>query len=126
MEVHSQNVYRSVLTTLRLPQGISLVPLSQLAVAFSQMVSGLRNEGAPAEQQEAFQAAVADAVNSAPHLTSDERSAVKDTVFTAFDGVPRKHVVKAVRADFLRQVTFRRSAGRFGSSYGASPVRTRL
>lgn len=126
MEVHSQNVYLSVITTLCLPQGISMVPLSQLALAFSQMVKSLRNEGAPAEQQEAFQAAVAHAVDSAPYLTSDERTAVKNSVFTAFDGVRRKHVVKAVRADFLRQVTFRQPAGRFGSSYGASPARTRL
>ena|ERR1051325_3508693 len=124
VEVDSQNVYRSVLTTLHLPQGISKVSLSQLALASSPMVKSLRNDGAPAEQQEAFQAAVADAANSAPHLTPDERAAVKNTVFTAFDGLARSHVVKAVRAGFLRQVTFRRPAGR--CSYGASAVRARL
>jgi hypothetical protein len=110
MEVDSRNVYLSVVTTLRLPQGISMVPISQLALAFSQMAKSLRNEGAPAQQQEAFQAALADAANSAPHLTAEERAAVKNTVFTAFDGLPRNHGVKAVHAAFLRQVTFPRPA----------------
>lgn len=126
MEVDSQNVYLSVVTTLHLPQGISMVPISQLALAFSLMAKGLRKEGAPAEQQEAFQSAIADAADSAPHLTRDERAAVKNTVFTAFDGLPRNHAVKAVRAEFLRQVTFPRPAGRSGSSRGSSPVQTRL
>ena len=126
MELHSRNVYLAVVTTLHLPQGISMVPLSHLALAFSQMAKSLRNEGAAAEQQEAFQSAIADAADSAPHLTPDERAAVKNTVFTAFDGLPRNHAVKAVRADFLRQVTFSPPTRRFGSSYGSAPVRTRV
>ena len=108
MEVNSQNVYRAVVTTLQLPQGIGMVPLSQLAVAFSQMAKSLRSERAPAEQQDAFQSSIAEAADSARHLTPDERSAVKDAVFSAFDGLPRNHAVKMVRADFLRQVTFAR------------------
>jgi hypothetical protein len=125
MEVDSQNLYLSVVSTSGLPQGISMVPLSQLAVAFSEMAKNLRKEGAPAQQQEAFQAALVDTVNSAPHLTPDERAAVRNTIFTAFDGLPRNHVVKAVRAEFLRQVTFPRPVGRPGSSYGSAPARTR-
>lgn len=116
MEVNSQQVYRAVVAALALPQGISMVPLSQLALAFSQMAKSLRNDRAPAEQQEAFQLAIADAADSAPHLTRDERGAVKNTVFTAFDGLPRSHAVKTVRAEFLRQVTFPRSTGRYSRS----------
>ena len=123
MEVNSQNVYLAAVTTLRLPQGIGMVPLSQLALAFSQMAKSLRNEHAPAAQQEAFQSAIADAADSAPHLTRDERTAVKNTVFTAFDGLPRNHAVRAVRADFLRQVTFPRSTGHFGSWVSPVPIR---
>ena len=125
MEVNSQNVFLAVVTTLQLPQGISIVPLSQLALAFSEMAKSLRNERAPAEQQEAFQSAIADAADSAPHLTPDERAAVKNAVFTAFDGLPRNHAVKAVRAEFLRQVTFPRSTDRFGSSYGSAAAQRR-
>jgi hypothetical protein len=116
MEVNSQHVYRPVVAALHLPQGISMVPLSQLALAFSQMAKSLRNDRAPAEQQEAFQLAIADAADCAPHLTGDERAAVKNTVFTAFDGLPRSHAVKTVRAEFLRQVTFPRSTGRYSRS----------
>ena len=126
MEVNSQNVYLAVVTTLHLPQGISMVPLSQLALAFSEMAKSLRNQRASAAQQEAFQSAIADAADGAPHLTRDERAAVKNTVFTAFDGLPRNHAVKAVRAEFLRQVTFPRSTGRSGSSYGPAPVQSQL
>jgi len=122
MEVNSQSVYLSAVTTLGLPQGISMVPLSQLSAAFSQMAKSLRVARAPAEQQEAFQSAIADAADGAPHLTRDERTAVKNTVFTAFDGLPRRHAVQVVRAEFLRQVTFPLSTGRFGSSYGSAAV----
>ena len=125
MDVNSQNVYLAAVTTLRLPQGISMVPLSQLSAAFSQMAKSLRNSRAPAEQQEAFQSAIADAADSAPHLTRDERTAVKNTVFTAFDGLPRRHAVQVVRAEFLRQVTFPLSTGRLGSWYGSAPIRGR-
>lgn len=108
MEVSSQDVYREVVTAFQLPQGIGMVTLSQLAAAFSQMAKDLRSQGAPAEQQEAFQSAIADAAESARHLTAAERAAVKNTVFTAFDGLPRSHSVGAVRAEFLRQVTLSR------------------
>lgn len=111
--MNSQSVYLAAVTAFHLPQGVSMVPISQLAGAFSQMAKSLRSERAPTWQQEAFQSAIADAADSAPHLTADERAAVKNTVFTAFDGLPRNHAVKTVRADFLRQVTFSRSAGRF-------------
>lgn len=125
MEVNSQHVYREVVAALQLPQGITMVPLSQLALAFSQMAKSLRNDRAPAQQQEAFQSAIAHAADSAPHLTRDERAAVKNTVFTAFDGLPRRHAVKTVRAEFLRQVTFPRPTGSYGSSYGSAPVQRR-
>jgi len=105
MRVNSEHVYRDAVTAHRLPQGISVVPLPQLALAFSQMAKDLRSQNAPAEQQEAFQAAIAQAAESAQHLTAGERIAVQHTLFTAFDGLPRRgHSAMPVRADFLRQV----------------------
>ena len=112
MEVSSQRVYREVVTALRLPQGIGMVTLSQLAAAFSQMAKDLRSLGATAQQQQAFQSAIADAAEGARHLTAAERAAVKAALFTAFDGLPRNHSVGAVRAEFLRQVTLSRRSRR--------------
>ena len=112
MEVSSQNVYCDAVTAFQLPQGIGMVTLSQLAAAFSQMAKDLRSRGASAEQQEAFQSAIADAAESARHLTAAERAAVRNTVFTAFDGLPRRHSVQAVRAEFLRQVMLSRYSPR--------------
>lgn len=106
MNVNSENVYLETLIAHRVPQGIAVVSLSQLAVVFSQMANELRSQAAPAQQQEAFQSAIADAAESARHLTPGERKAVQSTLFTAFDGLPRTGAAMAVRADFLRQVRF--------------------
>ena len=119
MKVNSENVYRNTVTTHRLPQGISVVPLPQLASAFAEMAKDLRSQGAPAGQQEAFQAAIAHAAESAQSLTAGERTAVQNTLFTAFDGLPRRHAAMAVRADFLRQVKFPVTAGSFASEHAA-------
>jgi hypothetical protein len=117
MRVKSENVYRGTVAAHQLPQGISLVPLLRLASAFSQMATELRSQGATASQQEAFQAAIAHAAESAQDLTSGERTAVQNTLFTAFDGLPRRHAAMAVRADFLRQVTFPAATGSFTPEY---------
>ena len=126
MTVNSQNVYRDTVTAHRLPQGISVVPLPQLASAFSQMAKDLRSLGAPAAQQEAFQAAIALAAERAPHLTASERTAVQNTLFTAFDGLPRLHSMTPVRSDFLRQVTFPAAGGSFFSAYGSEKGASRI
>ncbi len=115
MSVNSENVYRHTVTAHRLPQGITFVPLSRLASAFSEMAKDLRSQGAPSAQQEAFQAAIAHAADSARYLTAGERTAVQNTLFTAFDGLPRRHSPMAVRSDFLRQVTFPAATGSFAS-----------
>ena len=120
MRVNSEHVYRDAVTAHRLPQGISVVPLPQLALAFSQMAKDLRSQNAPAEQQEAFQAAIAQAAESAQHLTAGERIAVQHTLFTAFDGLPRRHSAMPVRADFLRQVRFPVATGSFASEYASA------
>lgn len=106
MTVNSQNVYLNAVAAHQLPQGIGLVSLAHLALAFSQMAKDLRSQGAPATQQEAFQGAIAYAAESARHLTLSERTAVQNVLHTAFDGLPRNHSAMAVRADFIRQVRF--------------------
>ena len=121
MKVNSQNVYLEALIAHRLPQGLGVVSLSQLALVFSQMAKELRSQEAPAQQQEAFQSAIADAAESARHLTVAERTAVKSTLFTAFDGLPRRHAAMPVRTDFLRQVRFPPATGSFGSAHASSP-----
>jgi len=113
MTVNSENVYLETLIAYKMPQGIGVVSLSQLALVFSQMAKELRGQEAPAQQQEAFQSAIADAAGSARHLTAAERTAVQSTLFTAFDGLPRKHATMAIRADFLRQVRFPASTSSF-------------
>ena len=120
MKVNSENVYLEALIAHRLPQGIGVVSLSQLALVFSQMARELRSQEAPAAQQEAFQSAIADAAESARHLTAVEQTAVKSTLFTAFDGLPRRHSAMPVRTDFLRQVRFPRATGSYGSAYASS------
>jgi len=120
MEVSSQNVYCDVVTAFQLPQGIGMVTLSQLAGAFSQMARDLRSRGASAEQQEAFQTAIASAVERAQHLTASERTAVKNTLFTAFDGLPRRHATTQVRADFLRQIRFPVASGSLALEHAAA------
>jgi hypothetical protein len=122
MRVNSEHVYRDTVTAHRLPQGISVVPLPQLALAFAQMAKDLRSQGAPAVQQEDFQSAIVHAVESAQHLSAAERTAVQSTLFTAFDGLPRRHSAMPVRADFLRQVRFPVATGSFASEY-AAPAR---
>jgi len=117
MRVNSENVYRHTVTAHRLPQGIGVVALPQLALAFSQMAKDLRSQGAPVHQQQAFQTAIAQAVENAQHLTASERSAVQNTLFTAFDGLPRPHWATPVRADFLRQVKFPVANGSFASEF---------
>jgi hypothetical protein len=118
--VNSENVYLEALIAHRLPQGIGVVSLSQLALVFSQMARELRSQEAPAAQQEAFQSAIADAAESARHLTATERTAVKSALFTAFDGLPRRHSAMPVRTDFLRQVRFPQPTGSYGSPYASS------
>lgn len=120
MTIHSANVYREVLIAHPLPRGVGVVPLSHLALLFSQMAKKLSSQKAPSEQQEAFQSAIACAAESARHLTAAERTAVQSTLFTAFDGRPRRHSATPVRADFLRQVRFPPSAGSFGSVHAAA------
>jgi hypothetical protein len=120
VKVNSENVYRDVLFAHQLPQGIGVVSLSQLALVFSQMAKELRTQEAPAEQQEAFQSAIARAAESARHLTVAERTAVQSTLYTAFDGLPRNQSAMAVRADFLRQVRFPPTTGSFGSAYASA------
>jgi hypothetical protein len=120
MRVNSESVYRHTVTAHGLPQGISVVPLSQLASAFSQMANDLRSQGAPAAQQEAFQAAIAHAAERARDLTVSERTAVRNTLFTAFDGLPRPHSAMPVRADFLRHVTFPGAVGSFSSEHASA------
>ena len=119
MRVNSEHVYRDAVTAHRLPHGIGVVPLPQLALAFSAMAKELRSLNAPAAQQEAFQAAIAQAAESAQHLTAGERIAVQHTVFTAFDGLPRSHSAMPVRADFLRQVRFPVSTSSFSMVHAA-------
>jgi hypothetical protein len=106
MKVNSEKVYLKAIATQQLPQGIAMVSLSRLALAFSQMAKDLRSQDAPATQQEVFQGAIAFAAESARHLTPSERTAVQNVLHTAFDGLPRSHSTSAVRADFLRQVRF--------------------
>jgi len=120
MTVKSENVYRDAVTAHRLPQGISVVPLPRLASAFSEMAKDLRSQGAPAAQQEAFQAAIAHATESARDLTASERTAVQNALFTAFDGLPRRHSAMAVRSDFLRQVTFPVATGSFATEHATA------
>ena len=117
MKVNSEIVYLKTLTAHKLPQGISVVSLSQLASAFSQMAKDLRSQEAAAAQQEAFQGAIAYAAESARHLTPGERAAVQNVLHTAFDGLPRSHSAMAVRADFLRQVRFPPGTGSVGPLY---------
>jgi len=119
MKVNSENVYVETLIAHKMPQGIGVVSLSQLGLVFSQMAKELRMQEAPAQQQEAFQSAIADAAGSARHLTAAERTAVQSTLFTAFDGLPRKHATMAVRADFLRQVRFPVSTSSFSMVHAA-------
>ena len=106
MTVNSENVYLEAVAAHQLPQGVGLVSLSHLALAFAKMAKDLRNQGAPAKQQEAFQGAIAYAAESAQHLTISQRTAVQNVLHTAFDGLPRSHSAMAVRVDFLRQVRF--------------------
>jgi hypothetical protein len=84
------------------------------------MAKDLRSAGAPAGQQEAFQTAIAQAVECAQHLTANDRTAIKNTLFTAFDGLPRGHSATPVRADFLRQIRFPLATGSFGSAYASA------
>jgi hypothetical protein len=119
MKINSQNVYLEIVTAHQLPQGIGVVSLSRLALAFSQMAKELRSQAATAAQQEAFQSAIADAAAGARHLTVAERTAVQSTLFTAFDGLPRTNAAMTVRADFLRQVRFPLPSGSFGSAYAS-------
>jgi hypothetical protein len=119
VNVQAENVYRRVLTAQRLSQGVGVVALTQLALAFSQMAKDLRLQNASVEQQNAFQSAIAHAAVNARHLTSAERMAVQNTLSTAFDGLPRDSSAMAVRTDFLRQVRFPAVAGAFGSTYAA-------
>ena len=114
-KVNLELVYRNSVAAHRLPQGVRVVLLSQLALAFSQMAKDLRSQGALAAQQESFQSAIAHAAESARHLTAAERTAVLSTLFTAFDGLPRRHSAMPVRADFLRQVRFAVDSGSFAS-----------
>ena len=120
MQVNLEQVFRTTVAAHRLPQGISVVRLPQLALAFAQMAKDLRSQGAPATQQEAFQSAIAHAAESARHLTVAERTAVQSTLFTAFDGLPRRHAAMPVRADFLRQVRFPPANGSFASAYAST------
>jgi uncharacterized membrane protein len=106
MHVHVGNIYRNVLAAERLPQGVGVVSLAQLAVAFSGMATRLRGQRVSAEEQRAFRSAIAHAVDTARHLTVAERVDVQNTLSTAFDGLPRDTSSLQVRADFLRQVTF--------------------
>jgi hypothetical protein len=118
MTVSSENVYLEAVAAHQLPQGIGLVPLSHLALAFSHMAQELRSQGAPAEQQEVFQGAIAYAAENARHLTPSERTAVQNTLRTAFDGLPRNHSATAIRVDFLHQVRF--PPGPVGPVYAAA------
>ena len=107
MTVNSQNVYRDAVSAHHLPQGvIGTVSLARLAKAFSQMADDLKSRGAPADQQKVFRGAIAYAAESARHLTPAERTAVQNVLSTAFEGLPGSLSAVAVRADFLRQVTF--------------------
>ena len=106
MTVNSENVYLEAVAAHQLPHGVGVVSLSHLSLAFSQMAKDLRSQGAPAEQQETFQGAIAYAAESARHLTPSERTAVQNVLRTAFDGLPRNHSAMAVRVDFLGQVRF--------------------
>ena len=107
MKVNSENVYREALTAHQLPQGISVVSLSHLALAFSKMAKDLRSQEARGGAAGSVSGARSHhAAESARHLTASERTAVQNVLFTAFDGLPRRHSAMAVRADFLRQVTF--------------------
>ena len=63
---------------------------------------------------------VVHAVESAQHLSAAERTAVQSTLFTAFDGLPRRHSAMPVRADFLRQVRFPVATGSFASEYASA------
>jgi len=126
MKVNSENVYLETLIAHRMPQGIGIVSLSQLALVFSKMAKELRGQEAPAQQQEAFQSAIADAAASARHLTAVERTAVQSTLFTAFDGLPRKHASMAVRADFLRQVRFPPGTGSVAPLYASAAMSAQL
>jgi hypothetical protein len=122
MKVNSENVYLEALTAHQVPQGIGVVSLSHLALAFSQMAKELRSQDAAAAQQEAFQGAIAYAAEGARHLTTSERAAVQNVLHTAFDGLPRNHTAMAVRADFLKQVRFPPGTGAESPVY-ASAVR---
>lgn len=120
MKINPENVFREALIAHQLLRGIGVVPLSRLALLFSQMAKELSTRKAPPEQQEAFQSAIACAAESARHLTAAERSAVQSTLFTAFDGRPRHHSATPVRADFLRQVRFPPDTGSFGSVHASA------
>ena len=104
--MNSKNVYLGALTAHHVPQGVGVVSLSHLGLAFSQMANDLGSQGAPAEQQKVFQGAIAYAAEIARHLTPGERTAVQNVLHTAFDGLARDHAAMAVRVDFLRQVAF--------------------
>ena len=106
MNVNSANVYLKALTAHRLPQDIGAVSLWRLSSAFSQMARDLRRLDAPKAQQEAFQSTIAHAAESAGQLTAAERTAVQNTLFTAFDGLPRHYSAMPVRTGFLGQVRF--------------------
>ena len=118
--VNSANVYLKALTAHQLPQNIGTVSLWRLSSAFSQMARDLRRLDAPAAQQEAFQSTIAHAAESARYLTAAERTAVHNTLFTAFDGLPRGYSAMPVRTDFLGQVRFPPDTGSFGSAYPSS------
>jgi hypothetical protein len=122
MTVNSENVYRGAVAAHQLPRGMGVVSLSHLALAFSQMAGELESQGAPAEQRNAFQGAIAYAAEIARHLTPGERRAVQNVLHTAFDGVPRNQSNMAVRADFLGQVRFPPGTGSM-SPMDALPAR---
>jgi len=120
MNVNSANVYLKALTAHQLPQAIGAASLWRLASAFSQMARDLRRLDAPAAQQEAFQSTIAEAAEGSGHLTAAERAAVKSSLFTAFDGLPRRHSATPVRTDFLRQVRFPEATGSYGSAHAST------
>jgi hypothetical protein len=103
MTVNSENVYLEAVTAHQLPQGIGVVSLSHLALAFSQMARELRIRRAGGA---AGSVSGRDRIRGRERPASDAQRADgrAERLHTAFDGLPRHHSAMAVRVDFLRQV----------------------
>jgi hypothetical protein len=88
---------------------------AELRDVVAAMGDSLRTQGADSFEQEFFREAIVRAVTCAPthQMTDAERATAITTVYTAFDGLPRRTSALTTRTAFLREVTFVDESGAY-------------